>query len=144
MIQEFKNFISRGSLVDIAVGFTVGAAFNTIAKSLVDDIIMPPVSLLLGKVDFSNLFVVLSHGTKSMGPYDTLAEAKAAGAITFNYGATINTIVSFLIVALAMFLVIRALTKLRRQQAAAETPLHPTPEEALLVEIRDILKEHKR
>ena len=142
MIEEFKKFISKGNIVDIVVGFTVGAAFSTIAKSVVEDIIMPPVGLILGKVDFTNLFFVLEEGAKDTGPYRTLGDAKTAGAVSINYGATINTVVSFFIVALAMFAVIHALTRLRKNQQE-QTPPEPTNEEKLLGEIRDILKEGK-
>ena len=102
MLKEFKEFIIRGNVIDMAVGIIIGAAFGTIIKSLVDDVIMPPIGLLLGKVDFSNLFLVIREG-KVAGAYDTLAAAKAAGAVTINYGLFINTIISFLIVAFACF-----------------------------------------
>jgi large conductance mechanosensitive channel len=117
MFKEFKEFIMRGNVVDMAVGIIIGAAFGTIIKSLVDDVIMPPIGLLLGKVDFSNLFMVIREG-KIAGAHDTLAAAKAAGAVTVNYGLFINTIISFLIVAFAVFMIIRAVNKLKR-----ETPL---------------------
>lgn len=111
MFKEFKKFILRGNLIDLAIGFTVGAAFSTVAKSIVTDIIMPPISLLLGKTDFSNLFVLLSEGTPS-GPYSTLEEATKAGAITLNYGLFINNLLSLIIVAFAMFLLIKFVNKL--------------------------------
>ena len=104
MFKEFKEFIMRGNVVDMAVGIIIGAAFGTIIKSLVDDVIMPPIGLLLGKVDFSNLFMVIKEG-KIAGAHDTLAAAKAAGAVTVNYGLFINTIISFLIVAFAVFMI---------------------------------------
>jgi large conductance mechanosensitive channel len=120
MLKEFKEFVVRGNVVDMAVGVVVGAAFGTIAKSLVDDVLMPPIGLLLGGVDFSNFFLVLKRGA-SQGPYDKLSDAKAAGAVTINYGLLINSIVSFLIVAFAVFLVVRAINRLRRQEPAAPT-----------------------
>lgn len=118
MLKEFKEFALRGSVVDMAVGIIIGAAFGAIVNSLVNDVIMPPIGLLLGKVDFSNLFIVLKEGTQS-GPYFSLAAAKAAGAVTLNIGLFINTIISFLIIALAVFLVIRQINKLKRK---AEQP----------------------
>lgn len=119
MFKEFKEFIMRGNVVDMAVGIIIGASFGTIVKSLVDDIIMPPIGLLLGKVDFSNLFLVIQEG-KTPGAYETLAAAKTAGAVTINYGLFINTIISFIIVAYAVFVLIRAVNKLKR-----ETPPPP-------------------
>jgi large conductance mechanosensitive channel len=118
MFKEFKEFALKGNVVDMAVGIIIGAAFGTIVNSLVSDIIMPPIGLILGKVDFSSLFIVLKEG-KVAGPYHSLVVAKAAGAVTMNYGAFINTIVSFLIVAFAVFLVVRNVNKLRREK---ETP----------------------
>ena len=119
MFKEFKAFIMRGNVLDLAVGIIIGAAFGTIVKSLVDDLIMPPVGLALGNVDFSNLFVVLKEGAKAAAPYATLADAKAAGAVTLNYGLFINNIVTFLIVAFAVFLVVRTANRLRPPEAAA-------------------------
>jgi large conductance mechanosensitive channel len=120
MFKEFRDFAMRGNVVDMAVGVVVGAAFATIAKSLVDDIIMPPIGLLLGGVDFANLFLVMKPGANP-GPYLKLADAKAAGAVTINYGVFINSIVSFLIVAFAVFLVIRAINRMHRPAPAAPT-----------------------
>lgn len=114
MFKEFKEFIMRGNVVDMAVGIIIGASFGTIVKSLVDDVIMPPIGLLLGKVDFSNLFLVIQEG-KTLGAYETLAAAKAAGAVTINYGLFINTIISFIIVAFAVFVLIRAVNRLKRE-----------------------------
>jgi large conductance mechanosensitive channel len=122
MWKEFKEFIMRGNVVDLAVGIIIGAAFGKIVTSFVNDIIMPPIGLLLGKVDFSNLFINLSGQ-----PYATLAEAKEAGAATINYGLFINTVIDFLIVALAVFLVVRAVNRLRRKPEAA--PAAPTTKE---------------
>src|SRR5512137_2474389 len=120
MLKEFKEFIMRGNVIDMAVGIIIGAAFGTIIKSLVDDVIMPPIGLLLGKVDFSNLFLVIREG-KVAGAYETLAAAKAAGAVTMNYGLFINTIISFLIVASAVFMLIRAVNQLKREAPAEVT-----------------------
>jgi large conductance mechanosensitive channel len=126
MFREFREFAMRGNVLDMAVGIIIGAAFGTIVKSLVDDIIMPPIGLLLGNVDFSNLFVVLRQG-KVAGPYASLAEARAAGAVSINYGAFINTVVSFIIVAFAVFLLIRSVNRLMRPQDAP--PDAPTTKE---------------
>ena len=123
MLKEFKEFAMRGNVVDMAVGIIIGAAFGTIVKSLVADIIMPPIGLLLGNVDFSNLFIVLKQGATA-GPFATIAEAQKAGAVTINYGMFVNTIISFLIVAFAVFLLIRALNKLQRDEEAP--PEEPT------------------
>ena len=126
MLKEFKEFAMRGNVVDMAVGIIIGAAFGTIVKSLVADVIMPPIGLLLGNVDFSNLFIVLKQGATA-GPFATIAEAQKAGAVTINYGMFANTIISFLIVAFAVFLLIRALNKLQREEEAP--PEEPTTKE---------------
>ena len=125
MIDEFKKFALRGNVIDLAVGFTVGAAFATIARSLVDDIIMPPIGVVLGGVDFSDLFVVLQEGAATEGPYATLADAQAAGAVTWNYGLFINNIITFLIIAAAMFLLVRSFNRLT-QEPAEEAAKEPT------------------
>ncbi len=122
MLKEFKEFAMRGNVVDMAVGIIIGAAFGTIVKSLVSDVIMPPIGLLLGNVDFSNLFVVLKQGVTA-GPYAALADAQAAGAVTINIGVFINTIISFIIVAFAVFLVIRSINQMKRKE---EAPAEPT------------------
>jgi len=119
MLKEFKAFVMRGNVLDLAVGFIMGGAFGTIVKSLVDDVIMPPIGLALGNVDFSNLFVVLKGGAKAAAPYSTLAEAHAAGAVTLNYGVFINTVITFLIVALAVYLLVRAANRMMPPAAAA-------------------------
>jgi large conductance mechanosensitive channel len=119
MFKEFKAFIMRGNVLDLAVGIIIGAAFGTIVKSLVDDVLMPPIGLALGNVDFANLFVVLKEGSKAAAPYASLADAKAAGAVTINYGLFINNIVTFVIVAFAIFLVVRVANRLRPPEAAA-------------------------
>jgi large conductance mechanosensitive channel len=128
MFKEFKEFAMRGNVVDMAVGIIIGAAFGTIVKSLVSDIIMPPIGLLLGNVDFANLFVVLKPGATA-GPYASLADAQAAGAVSINYGAFINTVISFIIVAFAVFLVIRSLNKMKRkkEEPAAEPTTKTCP-----------------
>jgi large conductance mechanosensitive channel len=126
MLKEFKEFAMRGNVVDMAVGIIIGAAFGTIVKSLVDDILMPPIGLLLGRVDFSNLFLVIKHGAVA-GSFATVAEAHKAGAVTINYGIFINTVISFLIVAFSVFILIRGINKLKR---AEETPsAEPTTKE---------------
>lgn len=140
MLEEFKKFAVRGNVVDMAVGIIIGAAFGKIVDSLVKDLIMPPIGLLLGKVDFANLFFVMKDGAGAgAGPYLSVDAAQKAGAVTFNYGMFINTCISFLIVAFAVFLLIRAINRLK----AAEPPAAPapTPEEVMLLrEIRDALK----
>jgi large conductance mechanosensitive channel len=118
MLKEFKAFIMRGNVLDLAVGIIIGAAFGTIVKSLVDDVLMPPIGLALGNVDFSNLFVLLKDGAKAAPPYASLADAKAAGAVTINYGQFINNVVTFIIVAFAVFIVVRAANRLRPPEAA--------------------------
>jgi large conductance mechanosensitive channel len=123
MFKEFKEFAMRGNVVDMAVGIIIGAAFGTIVKSLVADIIMPPIGLLIGNVDFTNLFAVLREGAAA-GPYASLADAQTAGAVTINYGFFINTVISFVIVAFAIFLLIRGLNKLKREKEAP--PAEPT------------------
>ena len=115
MLKEFKEFAMRGNVVDMAVGIIIGAAFGGIVTSLVADVIMPPIGLLLGNVDFSNLFVTLKDGAMA-GPYSSVAQAKAAGAVTLNYGLFINAIISFLIVAFAVFMLIRAINKLKHPE----------------------------
>jgi large conductance mechanosensitive channel len=117
MVKEFKEFIMRGNVMDMAVGIIIGAAFGGIVKSLVDDVIMPPIGLLLGKVDFANLFAVLKQGAVP-GPYASVAAAKAGGAVTLNFGLFINTIINFLIVGFAIFMVVKGINKLRRPQPA--------------------------
>ncbi len=118
MFKEFKEFAMRGNVVDMAVGIVIGAAFGTIVKSFVDDVLMPPIGLLLGNVDFANLFIVLKEGTKAAGPYASLAAAKAAGAVTLNWGTFINTIISFIIIAFAVFLVIKGINRMKKEKEA--------------------------
>ena len=126
MWKEFKDFAMRGNVLDMAVGIIIGAAFGTIVSSLVNDVIMPPIGLLLGNVDFTNLFVVIKEGTVA-GPFPGLKEAQAAGAVTINYGRFINTIITFLIVAFSVFLLVRGMNRMKRQAAAA--PAAPTTKE---------------
>jgi large conductance mechanosensitive channel len=123
MLKEFKEFAMRGNVVDMAVGIIIGGAFGTIVKSLVDHVLMPPIGLLLGGVDFSNLFLTVKQGAPA-GPYAAVADAQAAGAVTVNYGLFINSVISFLIVALAVFFLIKAINTLKRQEAPP--PAEPT------------------
>ena len=140
MFKEFKEFAMKGNVVDMAVGIIIGAAFGTIVKSLVDDVLMPPIGILLGDVDFSNLFVVLKEGA-TPGPYETVALAAEAGAVTMNWGVLINNIISFIIVAIAVFFVIKGINNMRKEEEEApEAPPEPSNEEKLLTEIRDLLK----
>lgn len=118
MWKDFKEFALRGSVVDMAVGIIIGGAFGTIAKSLVADVIMPPIGLLLGGVDFSNFFIVLKDGAAKAGPYAALADAQAAGAVTVNVGVFLNNVISFLIVAWVVFLLVRGMNRLRRAEPA--------------------------
>ena len=117
MLKEFKEFAMRGNVMDMAIGIIIGAAFSPIIGSLVGDVIMPPIGMLLGNVDFSNLFMCLQDGA-SAGPYASLAAAKTAGAVTINYGTFINTIINFMIVAFAIFMMIRVMNKMKREQPA--------------------------
>ena len=136
MLKEFKEFAVKGNVIDMAVGVVIGGAFGKIVNSLVADIIMPPIGLLLGKIDFTNLFLNLSGK-----PVESLAEAKKAGLATLNYGLFLNTCIEFLIVAFAIFLVIKQINRLKREPAPAPVaPPEPTPQEKLLAEIRDLLK----
>jgi large conductance mechanosensitive channel len=121
MLDEFKKFIMRGNVLDLAVGIIIGAAFGSIVKSLVDDIIMPPIGLALGNVDFSDLFLLLKEGPKASAPYATVADAQAAGAVTLNYGLFINQVITFLIVAFAVFLVVRVANRWQKPEPAAPT-----------------------
>ena len=136
MLREFKEFAIRGNVVDMAVGIIIGAAFGSIVKSLVDDVIMPPIGLAIGGIDFSSLFINLSGGE-----YASLAEAQAAGAATINYGLFLNNVISFLIVAFAVFLLVKGINSMKREAEAkpAEEP-KASQEVVLLTEIRDALK----
>ncbi|MFO7539063.1 MAG: large conductance mechanosensitive channel protein MscL [Chloroflexota bacterium] len=138
MFQEFREFIQRGNVIDLAVAVIIGAAFNAIVRSLVDDIIMPPIGWLFGGVDFTDLYINLSGGS-----YESLAAAQEAGAATINYGLFINTVINFLIVSFVIFIMIRKINKLKREEKAEEEatpPPEPSNEEKLLAEIRDLLR----
>lgn len=142
MLQEFKKFAIKGNMLDMAVGIVIGAAFGTIVQSLVNDVLMPPIGILLGGSDFSDLFVTLQQGT-TPGPYVTLAAAQEVGAVTLNYGVFVNAVVSFLIVASAVFMVVRSFNRLTAKKEKEKEPdavPAPSREEVLLTEIRDLLK----
>jgi large conductance mechanosensitive channel len=140
MLKEFKEFALKGNVLDMAVGIIIGAAFGTIVQSLVRDIIMPPIGLALGGVDFTDLFITLRQGTVG-GPYTTLAEAQEAGAVTINYGVFVNGVISFVIIAFAVFMLVKAFNKLKRaDEIAPVAPPPPSAEVTLLTEIRDALK----
>src|SRR3989338_9075639 len=119
MFNEFKKFAMRGNVIDMAVGIIIGAAFGAIVKSLVDDVIMPPIGMLMGNVDFSNLYMVLKEGAAAAAHYASLADAKKAGAVTINYGVFINSVISFVIVAFAVFMLIRNINRLKKEEAPA-------------------------
>lgn len=137
MWQEFKEFISRGNVIDLAVGIIIGAAFTAIVNSLVNDVIMPPIGYIMGGIDFSDYFINLSGGD-----YPSLAAAREAGAAVIAYGAFINAVINFFIVAAAIFLIVKGVNRVRREEAEqpAEPPA-PTREELVLMEIRDLLKQ---
>ncbi|MDO9181604.1 MAG: large conductance mechanosensitive channel protein MscL [Bacteriovorax sp.] len=140
MLKDFKEFAMKGNVVDLAVGIIIGSAFGTIVKSLVDDIIMPPIGYVLGNVDFTNLFVVLKDGSSQAGPYASLAEATKAGAVMIKYGVFANTIVSFVIVSFSVFLLIKQLNRFKKEEISTQVAAGPTPEVQVLTEIRDLLK----
>ena len=136
MFKEFKAFAMRGNVLDMAIGIIIGGAFGKIVSSMVGDVIMPPIGLLMGKVDFSQLFINLTST-----PYETLAAAREAGAATLNYGQFIQTIIDFILVAFAVFLVIKAVNSARKkEEAKPAAPPAPSKQEVLLSEIRDLLK----
>jgi large conductance mechanosensitive channel len=136
MFDEFKKFAMRGNVIDLAVGVVIGAAFSGIVTSLVADVIMPPIGFAMGGIDFSNFFLVLKGGE-----YPTLAAAKAAGAVTINYGVFLNTMINFLVVAAALFMLIRVINKLQAPPPAEASAAPVTPEDIILLrEIRDSLK----
>jgi large conductance mechanosensitive channel len=137
MLKEFREFAMRGNVVDLAVGLILGAAFGAIVTSFVNDVIMPPIGMLLGGVDFANLFVLLKEGTVPP-PYLNVAAAKAAGAVTLNVGVFINTVINFVLVAFAMFVLVKGMNAARRP--APVVPAEAPPQEKLLAEIRDLLK----
>lgn len=135
MLKEFKEFAMRGNVVDMAVGIIIGAAFGKIVSSLVKDVIMPPIGMIMGNVDFSDLFINLSGGD-----YASLKAAQDAGAATINYGIFINTVLDFVIVAFAIFIIIKQMNRLKKQEEEPKAPPAPPREEVLLEEIRDLLK----
>jgi large conductance mechanosensitive channel len=136
MWREFRDFAMRGNVIDLAVGIIIGAAFTTIVNSLVNDIIMPPLGMIIGGIDFSNFFLTLKGGA-----YPTLEAAKTAGAVTINYGLFVNAIIRFMIVAFAIFLLVKQINRLAREEPKAPPPApEPSREEVLLAEIRDLLK----
>ncbi len=135
-LEEFKSFAMRGNVVDLAIGVVIGGAFGKIVTSLVNDIIMPPIGKLLGGVDFTNLFITFGDET-----YDTLAAAQEAGVATWNYGLFINTILDFIIVAFAIFILITQMNKLKKKQEEEQAPPKISKQEELLIEIRDLLKQ---
>jgi large conductance mechanosensitive channel len=142
ILKEFREFAVKGNVVDLAVGIIIGAAFGRIVSSLVNDVLMPPIGRLTGGVDFKDKFVILSEGPKTPGPYESLARAKEAGAATLNYGLFINACIEFLIVAFAVFLLVKGINTLRRRMAEEPIPAAdpaPTRQEMLLMEIRDAL-----
>ena len=136
MWQEFRDFAMRGNVIDLAVGIIIGAAFTTIVNSLVNDIIMPPLGLALGGIDFSDFFITLKGGS-----FTTLAAAKAAGAVAINYGLFVNAVLHFIIVAFAIFVLVKQINRFKREEPEAEPAvIAPPREEVPLTEIRDILK----
>lgn len=139
MLTAFKAFALKGNMLDMAVGIVIGVAFATVVSSLVNDLLMPPLGLALGGVDFADLFVVLREG-EAAGPYATLAAAEAAGAVTIAYGRFVNALIAFLLVALALFFVIRGFNRLQKEQEQAEPEPAPSDEARLLAEIRDLLR----
>jgi len=136
MFKEFRDFAMRGNVVDLAVGIVIGAAFTGIVTSLVKDIIMPPIGFIMGGIDFSNYFITLKGDS-----YASLKAAQDAGAVTINYGIFLNTVINFLIVAFAIFMLVKQINRFKKEAAAA--PAAPNPQEVLLGEIRDILKERR-
>ncbi|MGE0812300.1 MAG: large conductance mechanosensitive channel protein MscL [Vicinamibacterales bacterium] len=140
MLNEFKEFIVKGNAFDLAVGVIIGGAFGAMAGSFVSDIMMPPIGLVTGGTDFSNIFLTLKEGATA-GPYASLAAAKEAGAVTLNVGTFLNTVINLVIVGFVLFLMVRSINAARRPEPAAPAPPPPTPEDVLLLrEIRDALK----
>lgn len=139
MIKEFKDFVMRGNVLDMAIGIVIGAAFGAVVKSFVSNVLMPPIGLLLGGTDFSNLFAVLKPGS-APGPYRTLDAAREAGAVVWPWGVFANEVVGFLIIAFAIFLVVKAVNRTKKkEEEAPAAPPEPSTEEKLLTEIRDLL-----
>ena len=141
MLKEFKEFIIKGNAFDLAVGVIIGGAFGAMAGSFVTDVMMPPLGLVMGGADFSDIFVTLKDGAKAAGPYATLAAAKDAGAVTLNIGSFINTVVNLVIVGFVVFMLVKGVNAARKPAPEAPAPPPPTPEDVLLLrEIRDSLK----
>ena len=138
MLREFREFAVKGNVIDMAIGIIIGAAFGKVVDSLVKDVVMPPIGVLMGDVDFANLFMVLKQGVTA-GPYLTVDAAQKAGAVTLNYGLLINNIVSFVIVAFAVFLLVKAVNRMRREEPKAAAA--PAEDVLLLREIRDALRQ---
>ena len=124
MFKEFKEFAMRGNVIDMAIGIIIGGAFGPIVGSMVNDVLMPPIGLAMGGVDFSNLFVLIKEGSKAAAPYASLAAAKQAGAVTINYGLFINSVISFIIVVFCVFLLVKTMNRLKREETAP--PAEPT------------------
>jgi len=142
MFKEFRDFALQGNVIDLAIGVIIGAAFGAIVSSLVDDLFMPIIGLILNGVDFSNLFIVISNPNNV--PVPSVDAARAAGVATLNYGLFINAVVKFTIIAFVLFLVVKGINRMRKQQAASpDAPPAPTTEEKLLTEIRDAIKAQK-
>jgi large conductance mechanosensitive channel len=139
MFKEFKEFAVKGNMIDLAVGVVIGAAFGAIVKSLVDDVIMPPLGLITGNVDFKKIFLVLKWGAIKPGPYESFRESTDAGAVLIKYGTFANTIVSFLIIAFSVFMLVKQINRLQKSAPVSTPP--STPDQKLLTEIRDILKD---
>ena len=141
MLKEFKEFIVKGNAFDLAVGVIIGGAFGAMAGSFVNDVMMPPLGLVMGGADFSDIFLTLKDGAKAAGPYATLAAARDAGAVTLNIGSFINTVVNLVIVGFVVFMLVKGVNAARKPAPEAPAPLPPTPEHVLLLrEIRDALK----
>ena len=141
MLKEFRDFAVKGNMLDMAVGIIIGAAFGTIVSSLVNDVLMPVIGMATGGADFGEMHMVLQDGSPA-GPYATIAQAAEAGAVTLNWGALINAIVSFAIVAFVLFMIIRSFNRLKAaEEEAPAAPPEPSAEETLLTEIRDLLKQ---
>lgn len=141
MFKEFRDFAVKGNMIDLAVGVIIGAAFGAIVSSIVDDLFMPLIGLILGRIDFSNLFIVLNNPGDV--PVPSLAAAQAAGVATLNIGLFINAVVKFLIIAIVLFMVVKGINRMKRQAAEDPAPAVPTKEEVLLTEIRDAIRGQK-
>ena len=139
MLKEFRDFAMRGNVIDLAFGVIIGVAFGAIVSSLVADIIMPPIGYIMGGLDFSNYFITLKPGADGAESYASLKAAKDAGAVTINYGVFINAVINFVIIAFALFMVVKQINRFKKKEEAA-APAGPTPTEALLMEIRDELR----